>query len=223
MKNRLLLLVLILVFSVSLTIAQEKSKSSLAILGGVNFQNMNGKLSSRDNLNSDMLMGYHAGINIQIPIVAGFYVQPGLLYAVKGDKYTNSAYTETTKIGYMEIPLHLVYKFSVGKGFFVLGVGPYVAYGINGNVKNEENSVTLNRDIKFKNTVKITDPLTTPYYKPFDTGADAFAGFETSFGLFFQLETQFGLVNINPEDKRILSDKSSKKNTGFGLSLGYRF
>jgi hypothetical protein len=48
-------------------------------------------------------------------------------------------------------------------------------------------------------------------------------GFETVGGLFLQLETQFGMLNINPEDKRILTDKSSKKNTGFGLSLGYRF
>jgi hypothetical protein len=223
MKNRLLLLVLILVLSASYAIAQERSKTSLAILGGVSFQNMNGRLSSGDDLNNDMLLGYHAGINVQIPIAAGFYLHPGFLYTLKGAKNTNSAYTETTKIGYLEMPLDLVYKIALGKGYFVLGIGPYAAYGINGNVKDKGNSVTVDRDIKFKNVVEATDPLTTPYYKAFDMGANGFVGFETSSGLFLQLEAQYGLVNINPEDKRILTDKSSKKNTGFGLSLGYRF
>jgi hypothetical protein len=223
MKNRLLLLVLILVLSASYAIAQERSKTSLAILGGVSFQNMNGKLSSGDDLDNDMLLGYHAGINVQIPIVAEFYLQPGFLYTLKGAKSTYSAYTETTKIGYLEMPLDLVYKIALGNGYFVLGVGPYAAYGINGNVKEKGNSVTVDRDIKFKNVVDATDPLTTPYYKAFDMGANAFVGIETSSGLFLQLETQFGLIDINPEDKRILTDKSSKKNTGFGLSLGYRF
>jgi len=223
MRNKLLSIVLILVLSASCAIAQEESKTSFAILGGVNFQNLNGKLSSGDKLDNDMLLGYHAGINVQIPIVAGFYLQPGILYTLKGAKNTNSVYTETTKIGYLEVPFDLIYKVSLGKGFFMLGAGPYFAYGISGNVKDEGSSVTLDRDIKFKNVVAVTDPLTTPYYKAFDAGANAFVGFESSVGLFLQLETQFGLTNINPEDKRILTDKSSKKNTGFGLSLGYRF
>jgi hypothetical protein len=42
-------------------------------------------------------------------------------------------------------------------------------------------------------------------------------------GIFLQLDTQLGMLKINPEDKRISSDKSSVKNTGFGLSIGYRF
>jgi hypothetical protein len=31
----------------------------------------------------------------------------------------------------------------------------------------------------------------------------------------------FGMLKINPENKWISDDKSSIKNTGFGLSLGY--
>ena len=223
MKNILLSIVLLLVLSATHAIAQEKSKVSFGILGGVNFQNLKGELSSGDKLDNDMLLGFHGGVNVQIPIVAGFYLQPGLLYTLKGAKKTGNLSTETTKIAYLEVPLDLMYKANLGKGFFMLGFGPYVAYGISGNVKNEGSSVTIDRDIEFKDVVEITDPLLVPYYKAFDMGANAFVGFETEGGLFLQLETQFGLVNINPEDKRILSDKSSKKNTGFGLSLGYRF
>jgi hypothetical protein len=44
-----------------------------------------------------------------------------------------------------------------------------------------------------------------------------------SSGIFAQINTQFGLLKINPENKYIADDKTSVKNVGFGLSLGYRF
>lgn len=42
-------------------------------------------------------------------------------------------------------------------------------------------------------------------------------------GLFLQLNADLGIIKINPEDKRIPNDKTSVKNSGFGVSLGYRF
>jgi hypothetical protein len=52
------------------------------------------------------------------------------------------------------------------------------------------------------------------------------AGFEMAGGLFLQLNAQLGMLKINPEDNRLIqiySDQLSVKNTGFGLSMGYRF
>ncbi|HBL75993.1 MAG: hypothetical protein A2W90_11290 [Bacteroidetes bacterium GWF2_42_66] len=223
MKNRLLSIAIILVLSASLAVAQDQTKMSFGILGGVNFQNLNGKLSSGDDLENDMLMGFHGGINIQMPIAPEFYFQPGLMYATKGAKYTEGSLTSTTKLNYIEMPLNMVYKASLGNGFFMLGFGPYLGYAIGGNVKTEGGSISLEQDIEFKSVVETGDPLTVPYYKAFDAGANIFIGYQMAGGLFLQLDTQFGMLNINPEDKRILTDKSSKKNTGFGLSLGYRF
>jgi len=222
MKNRLSSIALILMLSASFTIAQEKTKMSFGILGGANYQNLNGKLSSGDKLQNDMLLGFHGGVNVQIPFAPEFYFQPGVMFAIKGAKSTNSLGTETTKLNYIEVPLNLVYKGSIGNGFVMLGFGPYVAYGIRGNVKNA-GTLNYDRKIEFKSVVETTDPLTVPYYKALDAGANIFAGYEMASGIFLQLDTQFGMLNINPEDKRILTDKSSKKNTGFGLSLGYRF
>jgi hypothetical protein len=48
-------------------------------------------------------------------------------------------------------------------------------------------------------------------------------GYETAGGLFLQLDTQLGLLKINPEYEALTNDDSSVKNTGFGLTLGYRF
>ena len=64
----------------------DKGKISFAILGGVNFQNLNGKDAVGDKLKNDMIIGYHAGVNIQIPVVPEFFFQPGLLYSLKGAK-----------------------------------------------------------------------------------------------------------------------------------------
>ena len=211
MKNRLLSIVLILVFSASFAIAQEKSKVSFGILGGVNFQNLNGKLSSGDKLKNDMLLGFHGGFNVQLPIAAGFYVQPGLMFATKGakDTYTllGSEFTNEIKINYIEMPLNLVYKASLGNGFFMLGFGPYLAYGISGKQVFEGKDLTFERGVD---------------YNALDAGGNIFAGFETGSGLFLQLDTQFGMLNIYADDNSN-NDQATAKNTGFGLSIGYRF
>lgn len=211
MKNRLLSIVLILVLSASFAIAQEKSKMSFGLLGGVNFQNLNGKLSSGDKLKNDMLLGFHGGVNIQMPITPEFYFQPGLMFATKGAKNTytilGSEFTDEIKINYIEMPLNLVYKGAVGNGFFMLGFGPYLAYGISGKQVFEGKSITFERGVD---------------YNAFDAGANIFAGFEMASGLFLQLDTQFGMLNIYADDNST-NDQSTAKNTGFGLSLGYRF
>jgi len=223
MKNRIASIALIFMLSVSFSNAQEKSKISIGVLGGLNYQNLNGKDLGGDKLENDMLMGFHGGINIQIPIAPEFYFQPGIIYSSKGAKNTSGSITSTTKLNYIEVPVNMLYKAPLGKGFFMLGFGPYVGYGISGNVKTVSGSVTLNRDVKFKSIVETGDNILTPYYKAFDAGANIFVGYEMANGLFLQLDTAFGMLNINPEYKILSADKSSTKNTGFGLSIGYRF
>lgn len=226
MKTRFLYFTLIFLFSTSLVFAQgtENSKISFAVLGGINLQNLNGKDMSGDKLKNDMLIGYHAGVNVQIPIVPQFFFQPGLLFSTKGAKNTGSIITNTYKLSYVELPLNFVYKAQVGNGYFMLGFGPYMAYGIGGKSIYESGSITLETDVEFKKIVESGDPLTTTYVKPFDAGANLFFGYELPAGIFLQLNTQLGLININPTDNRFSgSDKSTLKNTGYGLSLGYRF
>ncbi len=214
MKTRILYLLFILTLSVSSAIAQtaDGEKMSFGILGGANFQNLNGKLSSGDKLDNDMLLGFHGGVNVQIPIVPEFYFQPGLMFATKGAKNTytilGSEFTDEIKINYIEMPLNLVYKGALGKGFVMLGFGPYLAYGISGKQVFEGNDITFERGVD---------------YNAFDAGANIFFGYQMASGLFLQLDTQFGMLNINHEDANSSNDQATAKNTGFGLSLGYRF
>jgi hypothetical protein len=198
MKTRLFSLILLFTLSGSLLFAQGfgESKVSFAVLGGVNLQNLNGKDATGNKLENDMLLGYHAGVNIQLPIAPEFYFQPGLMFNTKGAKSTEGSLTTTYKLSYIELPLNIVYKALVGSGYFMLGFGPYLAYGIGDKVIYEGGQI-----------------------KPFDAGANLFFGYELPAGLFLQLNTQLGMLAINPSS----DNDTVLKNTGYGLSLGYRF
>jgi len=225
MKTKQVFLVLILILSAYLAKAQEndKAKMSFGIIGGINFQNLNGKNMLGDKLENDMIIGFHAGANIQIPIAPEFYFEPGLLLSTKGAKSSFGLITSTQHLSYVEMPLNLLYKAALGKGSFMLGFGPYVAYAIGGKVITEGGAVTITSKVAFKNTVELNDPMLVTYYRPFDAGGNIFFGYELSNGIYAQFNTQLGMLKINPKDNRFANDKTIIKNTGFGLSLGFRF
>lgn len=225
MKTRLFSLTIIFTLAATLAFAQGNgdSRMSFGILGGANMQNLNGKDVKGDKLENDMIIGYHVGVNVQIPIAPQFYFQPGLMFSTKGGENTEGLITSKYNLSYIELPLNLVYKAQLGGGYFMLGFGPYVAYGIAGKGTFTGGAVTVESDVEFKKAVEIGDPLTTPYFKPLDAGANIFFGYELAMGIFAQFDAQLGLININPEDKRLPDNKLAIKNTGFGLSLGYRF
>ncbi len=201
--------------------------TGFGLRAGVNFQNINGKDENGNKLENDILTGFNAGINVEIPVAPDFYFQPGLLYTIKGTKSTDvilgQTFNSTIKISYVELPLNLLYKPLLGKGHLLLGFGPYVALGVAGKVTYTGSNSSQSADIKFQNTVKITDPNNVVYMKPMDAGANLIFGYEFSNKVSFQLNTQLGMLNINPEYASMPNDKTSAKNTGFGFSLGYRF
>ena len=224
MKTKLISIVVICIFSLAYATAQPQgSKTSFAVLGGVNFQNLTGKDYSGDKLENKMITGFHVGANVQIPLVPEFYFQPGILFSTKGGKHEENSITTTTSLSYIEVPLNFMYKGALGSGYVFLGLGPYIGYAVTGKVKYESGSESEKKDIEFQNVVELDDPLTVPYAKAFDVGGNIFFGYEMAVGVFAQLNAQLGLVKINPEYESLPDDESVVKNTGFGLSLGYRF
>ncbi|HSO85484.1 MAG TPA: porin family protein [Draconibacterium sp.] len=224
MRTRQISLILIFTLFVSMAMAQSgvPGKTSFAVLGGVNFQNLNGEDNSGKQLENDLLIGYHAGVNVQFPVAPQFYFQPGLQFSTKGAESV-SLLTPTYKLSYIEMPLNFVYKAQLGNGFIFVGLGPYVAYGVAGKAIYEGGSVTSESDIVFKNEVVLGDPLLTVYVKPFDAGGNILFGYEMAGGLFLQMNAQLGMLDIKPDHYLNPDDSSTLKNTGYGLSLGYRF
>jgi len=230
MKKRISLIAAL--FSVALLSNAQQAKeyttgTSFGLRGGVNFQNVNGKDEDGKKLENDLIVGFHIGANAEIPIAPGFYFQPGVLYTMKGAKGTDDFLGQTIKatvrLSYIEVPLNLVYKPTLGTGRLLLGFGPYVAFGIGGEVKYEGGGTTVTQKIKYKKMVMNSDPDDVAYFKPMDAGANFLFGYEFTEKISVQLNAQLGLVKINPEYEGNTNDQTSAKNTGFGFSLGYRF
>lgn len=224
---------LILIATIMLTTcfahAQTNKMSgiSVGLRGGINFQTINGKKSNGDKLTNDILSGFNAGINLEIPIGLSFSVQPGILFSTKGAKTKEVVLGQdiksTIKISYVEIPLNFLFKPSLGTSHLLLGFGPYIAFGVGGKATYDALGIKRNENVRFKNDVKLTDPDEVTYFKSLDAGANLLAGYEFNNKVSFQLNAQLGLTNINPTYQGVSSNKSTAKNTGFGLSLGYRF
>jgi Outer membrane protein beta-barrel domain len=207
----------------SITAQDGAQGTTFGVIGGVNYFNLVGDDSDGSAVENDALLGFQGGVFMRIPLANQFYLQPGLLYVQKGAKNESDLGKITYRLSYAELPINFLYKAQVGAGSLLLGFGPYVAYGINGNVKAESGVVSLDNDIVFQNEVALTDPLTNFYAKRVDAGANIFFGYELAGGLSLQFNAQLGMLDVNPDDNRVVDDKTSIRNTGFGISLGYGF
>jgi len=208
MQTRMLFFSVIaaLFFTVS---AFAQSDVTYGVRAGVNFQNLNGKDSDGDNLDNKLKTGFNVGVNAEVPVGIDFYLQPGLLFSTKGAKYDFQGVETTRTISYLELPVNFLYKPELGDGRLLLGFGPYAAFAVGGKIKGGNTDI----DMDFGNEIGET--------KPFDAGANLLAGYEFSNNFSFQLNAGLGLINMYNRPQG--DSESSLKNTGFGLSLGYRF
>lgn len=207
--------------------AQSKSTSSsgdqsvsFGIRAGVNFTNINGKQYDNSDVNGKIKTGFNVGVNAEVPIGTDVFVQPGILFTTKGAKDKSNDKIKYN-ISYIEIPINVIYKPELaGAGRLLLGVGPYIAFGVGGKYTSSTGKDT---DWKFKNSITATEYLSNLYLKRIDFGGNLLAGYELSSRLSVQLNAQLGLIKINPKIEGVTNDHTKWKNTGFGVSLGYRF
>ncbi|HQV85140.1 MAG TPA: porin family protein [Chitinophagaceae bacterium] len=230
MKKRIsLILVMALgsLFSQAQQTVKNSGGTSFGLRAGVNFQNITGKDEDGNKLENDLLTGFNIGINAEIPLAPQFYFQPGLLFTTKGAKSEDLILGQTIKgkinISYVEMPLNFLYKPMLGQGRLLMGFGPYVALGVGGKATYEGGGSSLSEDIEFKKTVKLSDPDDVFYVRPMDAGANLLFGYQFANKVSVQLNAQLGLTKINPEYEGASNDRTEAKNTGFGISLGYRF
>jgi hypothetical protein len=209
MKTTKIAFAALLSFSSLHLFAQQTEKTTFDVRAGINFQNVTGEDASGNKPDNKLKTGFHVGVDAEIPIAPEFYFAPGLLFSTKGAKGINS---QSLNFNYLELPLNFLYKGTLGTGKLRLGLGPYIALGLGGKYKSSTSEV----DVKFKS--KADANSSAVFYKPIDAGANLLAGYEFSNNFFAQLNAQLGLVNLNAYD-----NNAKWKNTGFGVSLGYRF
>lgn len=224
MKNKNLFLIAAMVMFGFTTMAQSDG-ISFGLRGGVNMQNINGKDMDGDKLELDMIPGFNAGVVVEIPVAPEFFFQSGLLYTTKGaksDDFQGTNMKAKYNLSYLELPLNFLYKPVLGNGHFLLGFGPYVAYGLSGKAEYTIGNVTSEDKVQFANEYSSVNPYGA-YIKRLDYGANLFFGYQLSSGISLQLNTQLGMAQINADNTTYPNSETSFKNTGFGLSLGYMF
>jgi hypothetical protein len=208
-----------MLFATVAAFSQQLGKTTIGVRAGVNFQNLNGKDENDDKLSNDLKVGFNVGVNAEMPIAQDFYVQPGLLYSTKGARVKDINGDEDAKlnIAYLEIPINLLYKPALGQGRLLMGFGPYIGFGVGGKLKVGD----FDTDVEFDNDVSLAEVASGVHFRRLDAGANLLFGYELSNNLSAQINAQLGLVNIQPEVEG--NKVGTTKNTGFGLSLGYRF
>ena len=220
MKNNHLIILAIAFFSGVFT--QTNAQVSFGGTAGFNFQNITGTDIKGDKMTNKLVPRYALGVTADFMLAPEYSIRPGIIFTTKGAN-SSDGYTKTN-LAYIEVPINFLYKPAFNGGNILLGFGPYLAYGVGGKVKSTVGSTSLDRKVSYKKTIGTGEVLSTSnvYYAPFDSGINLLAGYEFSSGLSFQVNAQLGLVKINPTVTGATSDKASMKNTGFGVSLGYR-
>ena len=218
MKTRILVLAALITGTTAAAqkMTYEAGGTTFGLRAGVNFSTINGKYANGSEIDNSINTGFHGGLNAEIPLGTGFYLQPGVLYSQKGAEFKTQSGNDEVELSYIEVPVNFVYKPILGTGRMVLGFGPYAAFGLTGTVK----SGNVQQDVEF--TKNYDASVAKPQYKGIDAGANFLAGYEFANNVSFQINAQLGLAQLAPGIEG--NDNPTKmKNTGFGLSLGYRF
>lgn len=202
--------------------------------GGVNFSNISVNSDGAVN-NAHTLTTFNVGFIGDIPVADIFSIQTGLYLNAKGAKTesyfgpSQSADYYKVKFNplYLELPANFVLKFPVDKSSrFFAGAGPYVAMGIGGKVKGEQNIAgnvtTYEKNIQFNNddpTTSGQEDASVNKLRRFDYGVNFLAGVEVDRFL-IGVNYGLGLAKIGSTQ-----DNNNDKNKYriFSLDLGVRF
>lgn len=188
MKNHIKPLFAFITLAIILTLSAQSQTTRLPLVGirgGANFSN----LYTSGAQETKNLTGFNVGLFSKIPITGILAIEPEIYFTTKGATITyNNFFVNggaTFKLNYIELPLLMVLNLTDN---FNIHAGPYVAYLVNGNVKNKANIDLFNFE----------DNITTDDFNRIDAGVVAGAGFD--FGtVSIGIRYNYGLTNVGKE------------------------
>ena len=226
----------LLVLAASLALgASAQSNLKWKVVGGMNISTMSF---------FDSKAGFHLGTKAQLDlpqVIDGMYVNAGALFSQKGAKLDmgDMGY-EKINAYYLEIPIHVGYKYDINDNFSVFGeAGPYFAVGLGGKTKTEElvyDNSSWNPE-HFEKVRKETyeyDTFGNGGLKRFDLGLGIHAGVEFKKKFSLSIGYDWGLLNVAknqnegadsdyPLEDGEIDVVTSIKNGNLSLTLGYTF
>ncbi len=222
--KKILLLVAIVATSVMSVNAQENLK--WGVVAGMN-------LSKMSATGLDSKLGYHVGVRAELglPQVAnGLYLDASALLSAKGAKMDfGDLGSQKINANYLEIPIHIGYKYAVNDNFSVFGsFGPYFSYGLFGKTKVEE--LDYDDEYELMKTSSKYDTFGNDGLKRFDCGLGLNVGVEikktyrVAIGYDFGLtETYKSKFDAGEENYEEFDFGSGAKNRNLTISVAYMF
>lgn len=210
MKNlRKVLLFLSFVLSSALIFAQGDIRFGARV--GANFANV-----SLDGVDTKSRTALVFGGLADIPISDMFSVQPEIQLAQKGFQIglglLGVGVETTTKITYLEIPIHAKYVFSQSDNMSIFGLaGPSVGFALSGSVEACAVGVCTDEDINFKDDG----------FNSIDFGLSFGAGVLIKNNIMVDLRYILGLSDLNDTDSP--DQTISSKNRVLQVGVGYMF
>ena len=179
--------------------AQEKGDFRFGVTAGMNVSNIT-------DMKMDSRIGFHVGAKAEYNITDNLYGNAALLFSQKGNQKEEGAYKETENPGYIELPIHIGYRFKMGDKVSIFGeTGPYFAYGICGKSKLEV--LGLEEDVKFFDDDDVNK---------FDFGWGVKAGVEYA-KFQISLGYEYGITKVFD------ADDFKPHNSNFMVSVAYMF
>lgn len=163
-------------------------------------------------MNAASKPGFHAGMELEIPVLNKLYFQPGLFFITKGFSKGWKTQIDATAY-YLELPLNILFKPDIGKGKLLFSAGPYVEYGLGGKWKTPEinhggawiditfpmyGNLEFTNNASADNMYSIIYGSDYTYGRPFDFGVNVIIGYQFSGNLLVQLNGQMGMANLAP-------------------------
>lgn len=197
-----------LTFACLIVLAASQTKAQVRVgpEAGLNLAKMTFK-SSGIGITPSTLVTFHAGVDVEFKLTKSVFLQTGVLYSIKGTKYsepitlgkkdaiangpqlnlkdTQASSDFQISPNYIEVPIHFMAKFDMGNPKLFLLAGPYFAYGVGGKIKSGGESQNIN----FGNDDNSD-------LKPLDIGLDLGLGVEFS-GLQISGRYGIGLADIS--------------------------
>ena len=173
------------IFCLSQLSNAQITNAKVGIKGGVNFSN----LYTEDVDDNNVLTNFNLGLFAKLPITEMFAIQPELNYSGKGSRLTyNNLFAKGTakfNLAYLEVPVLAVINITEN---FNIHAGPYAAYLLSANVKND----ATNNTFDFENNFEAED------FNRFDVGASVGLGIDLdSFSV--GARYNYGLSNIGKQ------------------------
>jgi len=163
----------------------------------------------------DSKIGFHAGVKAEVGLPQfseGVYLDLGALLTLKGAKIDGgSAASIKFNPYYLEVPVHIGYKYAVNDNFAIFGnAGPYLAVGLFGKAKIDGDLID---ELEVEgNSVNV---FGDDAMKRFDLGIGLKAGLEFNQKYQLSISYDWGMIE-NIKD-------SGNKNRNLMISLGCFF